>query len=336
MQKAVRLSSDYALGLFELLEEHDVSPIDVCCEAGVVLPIRDGGDFLLQPGLIRLLNEKYHLPQAGLLLGMRMGTSRHGFLGYAAKSSATIAAALEVDARYLNSRMEGVGFRVRRGSNGCQIEIDTAEDPVMERFIVELIIASLASFFFEIFPGQRLQGRAQVRYLKPDYYPLYSRLTDLSFQFGAAANRVEIPDAILQMQLPTADEALLKLSLSQCEQATATADEKPTTAQQVRAIVGQNIADPASLPQVAHLLKLHERTLKRRLAAENTSYRAILAEARLSRAKRQLAESDIRIDDLAYQLGYSSPASFKRLFKGWCGETPGAYRRRARSERSRQ
>jgi AraC-like DNA-binding protein len=53
-----------------------------------------------------------------------------------------------------------------------------------------------------------------------------------------------------------------------------------------------------------------------------------LARIRLGRAKQYLAESDMPVIDIAYLCGFRSLATFNRLFKGYTGTNPSAYRNR--------
>lgn len=59
-----------------------------------------------------------------------------------------------------------------------------------------------------------------------------------------------------------------------------------------------------------------------------------LAELRMDRAARLLAEGDASLAFIAAQIGYESEFAFSRAFKRHTGEAPGVYRRRRRAERA--
>jgi AraC-like DNA-binding protein len=97
----------------------------------------------------------------------------------------------------------------------------------------------------------------------------------------------------------------------------------------VRREISVAIANRRELPgadKVATRLGLTERTLRRRLEAQGTSFRALAEEVIAPLAKRYLRESALTIADVAERLGYSEPASFVRAFRRWTGTTPEAYR----------
>lgn len=76
---------------------------------------------------------------------------------------------------------------------------------------------------------------------------------------------------------------------------------------------------------VAAELKLSERSLRRRLTQEGTSFRELLQNARKERAQTILSKPGISLAVAAEQLGYSDTAAFSRAFKEWTGVSPGRF-----------
>jgi AraC-like DNA-binding protein len=85
-----------------------------------------------------------------------------------------------------------------------------------------------------------------------------------------------------------------------------------------------------SLARVARALSLSERSLQRRLAEHGTSLKKEIAGARVRKAQRLLAETDVPISQVAYDVGCASPSHFSRLFRSETGETPAQWRVRRR------
>ncbi len=77
---------------------------------------------------------------------------------------------------------------------------------------------------------------------------------------------------------------------------------------------------------VAAKLGVSHRTLRRRLKAEGASYSKVLAMVRLEAARQCLANDNLTIDEIAYQLGYTEPTNFRHAFRRWTGRPPSAYR----------
>jgi AraC-like DNA-binding protein len=88
-----------------------------------------------------------------------------------------------------------------------------------------------------------------------------------------------------------------------------------------------------SASTTASRMKMSVRTLNRALAAEGTSYRAILDQLRHELACRHLVDSRLSICEIAFLLGFSDMSAFYRAFKRWTGRTPAEFRAQARSAR---
>ena len=98
-------------------------------------------------------------------------------------------------------------------------------------------------------------------------------------------------------------------------------------AQQVRVLITQRLAEGAPMATVAGDLGMTERTLRRRLGVEGTSYRALLEEVRESLAAEMLATGRLAVEDVALRLGYAEASSFIAAFRRWTGRTPTAWQR---------
>ncbi|WP_187275792.1 AraC family transcriptional regulator [Parahaliea aestuarii] len=77
---------------------------------------------------------------------------------------------------------------------------------------------------------------------------------------------------------------------------------------------------------VASQLGLHSKSLQRALRRENTSFRALLQEARLDIAAHHLSTSSIELARLADMLGYSCASALSRAFKQRHGVSPRHWR----------
>lgn len=88
-----------------------------------------------------------------------------------------------------------------------------------------------------------------------------------------------------------------------------------------------------TLEDVAGRLNLSSRTLMRRLQAEHQTFQSIKDGLRRDLAIRDLTASNISLGEIAFQLGFSSPAVFHRAFRQWTSLTPGAFREAQQSLR---
>ena len=83
-----------------------------------------------------------------------------------------------------------------------------------------------------------------------------------------------------------------------------------------------------AIAQLIGSASVPERTLKRRFKkATGSSLIDYLQNLRVEEAKRLLENTDLPIDEISEQVGYSDPSFFRRLFKRVTGLTPSHYRR---------
>jgi AraC-like DNA-binding protein len=109
----------------------------------------------------------------------------------------------------------------------------------------------------------------------------------------------------------------------------------------VRSGLAEQIRDrmlrrPSAMPSidtVAEELHIAPRSLRRRLASEGTSYRALLDEVRQTLAEELLLSADMKLADIADRLGYAEAAPFINAFKRWTGVSPNRFRRQHRGPR---
>lgn len=96
--------------------------------------------------------------------------------------------------------------------------------------------------------------------------------------------------------------------------------------------IDSNFATATPVEEMAERVALAPRTLARRfkLATGHTPVNYV-QRVRIEQAKRLLESRSEPIEEIAWEVGYSDPAAFRRLFKRMTRITPGEYRRRFRA-----
>lgn len=88
-------------------------------------------------------------------------------------------------------------------------------------------------------------------------------------------------------------------------------------------------ADPVSVPQLAGVAVLGERTFLRRFqAATGQTPSHYLQVLRVTQARELLELSSASVDTVATRVGYEDPSAFRKLFQRVVGLGPGEYRKR--------
>lgn len=101
---------------------------------------------------------------------------------------------------------------------------------------------------------------------------------------------------------------------------------EPGLAMKIRRMVAKDPAHLWQATEIEQLLGFSSATLRRRLAAESTSLRIIIIEARVAEALRLLMTSDLPVKTVASRVGYHSVASFSRQFSNRYGIEPSSFR----------
>ena len=95
-----------------------------------------------------------------------------------------------------------------------------------------------------------------------------------------------------------------------------------------KAIIHDLPSGTPSEEDIARSVCLSGRTLQRRLAEENTSFRNLVLEVRRELARKYLADGHMPLAEISHILGFSDTSSFSRAFKKWTGEPPATFRSR--------
>ncbi len=163
----------------------------------------------------------------------------------------------------------------------------------------------------------------------PGEREIYRRMFDCPIQFGAEFDGIVLERKALDEPNPRADAALGAHARYLVDAMVGPVNR--TIAQRVEESIMLRLpTGRASIGATADALGLNLRTLQRRLRIEETSFTDLLERVRGQQAARYLANSRLRLTDVADLLGYSSLAAFSRWYAERFEESPSAARKRLR------
>jgi AraC-like DNA-binding protein len=144
--------------------------------------------------------------------------------------------------------------------------------------------------------------------------------------YGQPENSFTFDTAILVKPPRDANPSLADYFGRVAEKILAREKQDESVANAVRGVVGEELASGTpTIRTVARRLAMSERTLRRRLAEEGTSWANLLDEYRRDEAARLLARSQ-SVTDTAYLLGFSDISAFSRAYRRWYGALPSGRR----------
>jgi AraC-like DNA-binding protein len=325
------VSIEYAPLLASMLERYGVSKEQLLDGVEEPPDLKDPGGRLPLQQFVEFVRRAIRLsgaPWLGWELGATMTLSSHGFLGYAAMSSETLRDAVELAVKFFRTRSTIVDLQLVVDGDTAVLQLDelVALQDVLP-FVVESTFSSFHFIGLKLLGEMPMDGELRFAFPEPDYFQRMKPLIPVPVLFDCAYNQMRFPASRLDQRLRFADPRLAKMAEAQCEQELANIKSPPKLLNQVRRIIlGQSGRFP-SVDEAASDLHMSSRTLKRKLQQLGTSYQKILDDLRKGLAVEYLTQTEITVDDIAVQLGYSDASNFARAFRRWTGRSPSDYRR---------
>jgi len=162
---------------------------------------------------------------------------------------------------------------------------------------------------------------------RPEATQPYRKFFGVRPEFDAGRSAIVFASSWLDRPIPGADPKLRNV-LARTIHGLEVDLRDSTTLQVRRALYPMVLSGTATLARTARLFSLHERTLRRRLEAEGTTFHELLNEARFSVAQQLLRDTHVSAAEIAENLGYANPGAFSRAFRGWSGTAPRQWRDR--------
>lgn len=325
------VSIEYAPLLLATLERYGVTREQLLAD-GTELPTqRDPAGRIPMQDFVEVIRRVIALtdaPWLGWEFGSTLTLSSHGFLGYAAMSSDVLRDAIELAVKYFRTRITMVELQLLVEGDVAILQLDelVALNDI-QPFVVESLFSSFHFMGLKLMGEIPLEGELRFAFPEPDYFARMKPLIPVPVLFDCAYNQMRFPAARLEHKLRFADPRLAQMAQAQCEEELASIKSPPKLLNQVRRIVLAQSGRFPSVDEAASELHMSSRTMKRKLQQLGTSYQKILDDLRKGLAVEYLTQTEITVDDIAVQLGYSDASNFARAFRRWTGRSPSDYRR---------
>ncbi|CKT22603.1 AraC family transcriptional regulator [Mycobacterium tuberculosis] len=269
----------------------------------------------------------------GIDVGSRFALTHFGLFGFAVMSCGTLRELLTIAMRYFALTTMHVDITLFETADDCLVELDASHLPADVRgFFIERdiagIIATTTSFALPLAAKYADQVSAELAVDAELLRPLLELVPVHDVAFGRAHNRVHFPRAMFDEPLPQADRHTLEMCIAQCDVLMQRNERRRGITALVRSKLFRDSGLFPTFTDVAGELDMHPRTLRRRLAEEGTSFRALLGEARSTVAVNLLRNVGLTVQQVSTRLGYTEVSTFSHAFKRWYGVAPSEYSRR--------
>lgn len=266
-------------------------------------------------------------PDFGRRLAARRSIETVGPVGVAAQTAATMQAAFTVFSSFIGAHSPGLLV---------QLTTETEKDKSFFEFRIVLDPAPRQRQTIEMALGAALQILRAI--LGDVYSPLsvhlphaalspgedYIRYFGCTAYFAQPAAGFILRSADLRRPLRRDDDTHRQT----VQQLTALIDgHRPRLSQTISTIAHTLLPTGAlTIGLVAQHLDMHPRTLQRRLAAEGTTFAALVDNVRRDTARHYLCDTNIDFDHLSRILGYSEQSVLTRSCRRWFNTNPTIYR----------
>ncbi|SOE98830.1 Helix-turn-helix domain-containing protein [Burkholderia sp. OK233] len=269
------------------------------------------------------------------LLPLRAGSQIHlsafGIIGYALWSSATLREALATAQKYaplLNLKC-GPTLAIEREDAilyfGEQRELSARE----RELCVEFELAKMLTILRDLHIAGFNTSAIRLPSSSAEHLVRAGIMLDCPRSAHAELAQIRFSAALLDCNLPQANARTHQACLEACDRLLADYSGQSDLATSVRSILTSASGTIPTLTEVAGILYMSARTLRRRLDLLDTSYSQLLDEVRRTLAIRYVSSTCLTTEAMAEKLGYSDAANFSHAFKRWTGQAPGQYRSRA-------
>ncbi|GAA4709946.1 AraC family transcriptional regulator [Pseudonocardia yuanmonensis] len=266
-------------------------------------------------------------PGLGVEIGRLYHLTAYGYYGFLLAACSSVRETVRHGLRYAPLTFAFSTMSVYETDVPSVVQDLVADDVPRDirRFVVERDLAAAIQLQRELLPWPRRVPLREVR-LGPDHGraplpPVFKEHFEVPVSCGHPRTELVYDPGFLDEPLPMASPHTAAVMIQQCERVRTERLHRTGIAAQVRAqLLGRESLD-VGLEEVAESLHYPPRTLRRRLAQEGTTFRAILDEVRWTLAEDLLRTPAVPRGELARRLGYRDWSSYLRARRRWQGRT---------------
>ena len=267
----------------------------------------------------------------GLAVGRVETLGSFGLLGLAMMTSATFGEAMNVGITHhrVSGSLLDVSFEEVSPREVALAAWPRFNDAPLLPFLCEELFSSSLAIARELLGQAFRPSRLEVTYARPAHVEAYADYFQCELVFGARYNRIVLDIAWLAQPLPAHNPLTAKQALALCTQHLNADGAQQEIVASVERLLRSHLRQQPRLPDVARMLNMSERSLRRRLAEGGRIFREIHDRVRAERALELLHGGSLSVAEIGLELGFSDPREFRRAFKRWTGMPPRHARQQA-------
>lgn len=268
-------------------------------------------------------------PNLAFNVGSSIHLSTYGMYGYAMLCSTDFRKTMDFAVRYHQLATPLMGIVFEEAGTYATWVIEPLPHPrvdvALTRFVTELQIGIHISLMRDVIGASFMPSRIAVTASRSETQ-LTQELVGCPMLVGQAANQIVLDAAWLDKAPTLGNRTTHAALLEICDRLLAELGRRSGVAGKVRTVLLEDVANHPNFKAVAKHLGTTERTLRRQLQGQQTSFQELVDELRMQLAVKYLRDTGMTSEDIALAIGFSDAASFRHAFRRWTNKSPSEFR----------
>jgi AraC-like DNA-binding protein len=260
--------------------------------------------------------------ELGLMIGMRHHIISWGFVGLGAMACTDMKAALAFGLRHQSEAWSMLSLRQCVGHK----EISISARPLFGDVRIERILVD--GIFVAILNAARFIGGHSLKPLRVelvgaqvDGSDLHHHIFQCPVHFSSQNNRLVFDHLVGERRIKTADVACQTLAQSIIDQQSPAVGKDNMLHAELEDRLRPLISNRPTQAEIAEMLGMSERTLRRQLRKEGYSYKEILAQLLRTCSLEQIVLARRPAEVVAKELGFANLGRLSQAYRQWTGQT---------------
>ena len=264
----------------------------------------------------------------------RLPWGSYGMLARASLSAPTLALALQRWCRHHGLLVDDIQLTLERQGHTASIRITEQRDlGTLREFCLVSVLRNIHGLACWLVDSRIPLLQAEFPFPAPAHQAAYGVLFSGPTHFQQNTAAITFDAQYLQLPLRRDEKALQQMLQHALPLTVRPYRRDRLLVQRVRQLLHTQPQDTHSATTLAARLHVSPRTLHRQLQDEGATLQSLKDEVHQHRATELLLRTQRPIKQVAEAVGFHNEKSFIRAFKGWTGQSPAAFRRRATTEK---
>lgn len=269
-------------------------------------------------------------PQLAWFLGARANIASLGIYGFTILSAPTLRQALVFAGRYSKIITPTIKINYQETPLGGKLSILPAGaisySPQLLRFMLDYHVSVFNCVLKELLGDTFTPSRIDFSYPASHFPEVHKNLITCHAHYHTPDTAYYLAEQWLHHHNPRGNSIVFNRMKEECDERMAKLATSLGISGRIRNYFLTTQDNRFSMGEVCEHLALSERTLRRKLNEEGTSFSEVIDSCRLQIAIKYLEETHLPIEGIASRLGFSSAVGFRQAFHRWTGATPSKIR----------